>query len=219
MKTWITALCTSLSLLAGAAVASPNPVVYQQPWTGTGSLAYASQFDTGANGDFAKMYDDFSLATTTSITDIHWTGQYFSGSRTNGVDSFLIQFWSNAGGPGTLLYSATIAGTNVNETLISGDDYTYDADLATAFTAQAGTTYWVSIQATMLFPPQWGWMEGTGGNGVAFQDFFGTRARIGADLAFSLTGKPADIPEPASLLLVGLALTSLGVARRAKSQR
>lgn len=216
MKTWITALCASLSLLSGAALASPNPVVYQQAWAG--GAAYASQFDTGANGDFSKVYDDFSLATTTNITDIHWTGQYFSGARGNGVNSFLIQFWSNTGGPGTLLYSATLGGGAVNETLISGNDYSYDADLATAFVAQAGTTYWVSIQATMLFPPQWGWSEGTGGNGAGFQDFFGTRSRV-PDMAFSLTGKPADLPEPASMLLVGLALTGLGVARRAKTQR
>lgn len=219
MKTWITALCTSLSLLSGAALASPNPVVYQQPWLGAGTAAYASQFDTGTNGDFAKVYDDFTLAAATTITDVHWTGQYFGGTRGNGANSFLIQFWSNAGGPGTLLYSATIAAGAANETLLSGNDYSYDADLTTAFVAQAGTTYWVSIQATMLFPPQWGWSEGTGGNGVAFQDFFGSRSRLPLDLAFSLTGKPADLPEPASLLLVGLALTGLGVARRAKSQR
>jgi hypothetical protein len=217
MKTWITALCTSLSLMSGAALASANPVVYQQAWV-NGNAAYASQFDTGPLGDFSKVYDDFTLAANTSITDIHWTGQYFTGGRGNGVDSFLIQFWSNAGGPSTLLYSATVAGGSANETLISGSDYSYDVDLATAFLAQAGTTYWVSIQATMFFPPQWGWSEGTGGNGVGFQDFLGNRSRV-PDMAFSLTGKPADLPEPASVLLVGLALTGLGVARRAKSQR
>lgn len=217
MKTWIAALCTSMTLLAGAAHASANPVVYQQAPSSSPN-AYASQFDTGANGDFSKVYDDFSLAVDTTITDIHWLGQYFSGSRTNGVDSFLIQFWSaGSAAPGSLLYSATVV--NANETLVSGSTYSYDVDLANAFLVQANTTYWVSIQAKMLFPPQWGWSEGTGGNGVATQDFFGTRSSLPFDLAFSLTGTPTTVPEPMSVLLVGLALTAVGVARRAKSQR
>lgn len=218
MKTWIAAVCTSMTLLAGTAYASANPVVYQQAPSGTPN-AYASQFDTGANGDFSKVYDDFSLAADTTITDIHWLGQYFAGSRTNGVDSFLIQFWSDtSAAPGSLLYAATV--TSANETLVSGDTYSYDVDLANAFLAQAGTTYWVSIQARMLFPPQWGWSEGTGGNGTAVQDFVGNRSNIAFDMAFSLTGVPTSrLPEPASVLLVGLALSGVGVARRAKAKR
>lgn len=218
MKTWIATLCTSMSLLVGAAHAGSNPVVYQQAASGTPN-AYASQFDTGPNGDFSKVYDDFSLAADTTITDIHWLGQYFSGSRTNGVDSFLIQFWSaGSGAPASLLYSATVI--NANETLVSGDTYSYDVDLTNAFLVQANTTYWVSIQAKMLFPPQWGWSEGTGGNGTAVQDFVGTRSSVPFDMAFSLTGIPTgNLPEPASLLLVGLALTGAGLVRRAKSPR
>lgn len=218
MKTWIAALCTSLTLLAGVAHGSANPVVYQQGPSGAPN-AYASQFDTGGNGDFSKVYDDFSLAVDTTITDIHWFGQYFSGSRTTGVDSFLIQFWSDSNAaPGSVLYAATVS--SASETLVSGDTYSYDVDLANVFLAQAGTTYWVSIQATMLFPPQWGWSEGTGGNGTAVQDFVGTRSAIGFDMTFSLTGTPTSrLPEPASVLLVGLALTGVGFARRAKAKR
>lgn len=218
MKNCIAALCASMALLAGAAHAGTNPVVYQQAASNSPN-GYASQFDTGANGDFAKVYDEFSLATATTITDVHWTGLYFNNSRTTGVDSFLIQFWSDAGGTaGSLLYSATVA--NANETLVTGDTYTYDVDLANAFAAQAGTTYWLSIQATMLFPPQWGWYEGTGGNGTSVQDFVGVRNGLGFDMAFSLTGTPTGtLPEPASLLLVGLALTGAGLLRRRQSQR
>ena len=96
-----------------------------------------------------------------------------------------------------------------NETLISGTVYRYDIDLTTAFVAEANTTYWLSIQPTLLFPPQWGWAAGTGGDGVAYQDLFNTRTQQALDLAFSLTGNV--LPAPASLGLVGLALVGLAL--------
>jgi hypothetical protein len=228
MRKLITGVFAPL-LLVVSALPSVAATVYSQPvaLAPLGSVV-ASQNDTaGGFGSFAKVYDNFSLGSATSITDVHWYGGFFSGSNSAApapITSFLIQFWGNASGaPGTLLYSATILG-NAGQ-VASGSNglgplYAYEVDLTTAFDAQADTTYWLSIQPSMAFPPQWGWATGTGGDGGSYQ-YFDTNAdpntpltRLAVDMAFSLTSTPRTVPEPDSLFLAGLALMGLMAASR-----
>lgn len=221
MKSWIAVVGTCLAL--AASVAQANPVVFQQAWDGTTANTQASQNDTNPQqgfGDFAKAYDNFSLATNTLVTDVHWTGGYFSPSQQSPISSFLIQIWSDAGGPAAVLFSETVAGAP-NETSLgtvgSVSVFSYDVDLSNGFVALAGTTYWLSIQANLAYPPQWGWATSTGGDGVAFQDFSGRpRTRVNTDLAFSLTGTAATVPEPGTVALVALALLGTAVTSRRK---
>ena len=210
MRHLATPVLFALGLLAQPAWA--DPVVYQQAAL-AGGAPFASQNDTGGNGDFAKVFDNFSLTARTLVTDVHWVGGYFNPTSQAPINSFLVQIWSDAAGPGTVLLADSQAGV-ANETLISGSTFSYDFDLTTAFVAEANTTYWLSIQPTLLFPPQWGWVAGTGGDGVAYQDFFGTRTQQPLDLAFSLTGHL--LPAPAGLALVGLALAGALAATRRK---
>lgn len=210
MRHLATPVLFALGLLAQPAWA--DPVVYQQAAL-AGGAPFASQNDTGGNGDFAKVFDNFSLTARTLVTDVHWVGGYFNPTSQAPINSFLVQIWSDAAGPGTVLLADSQAGV-ANETLISGSTFSYDFDLTTAFVAEANTTYWLSIQPTLLFPPQWGWVAGTGGDGVAYQDFFGTRTQQPLDLAFSLTGHL--LPAPAGLALVGLALAGALAASRRK---
>ena len=207
----------------GILVLSPawaSPIIYTQPSDGATGTLYASQNDTngGGFGNFATLYDDFTLGPAI-VDDVHWTGGYFGGQPTT-ITAFTITFWSdNAGQPGVQLLSETIPG-NANETFVgnepSGPIYTYSVDLSIPFLATGGTQYWLSIVPDVGFPPQWGWHTGTGGDGIAYQDFFGSRFQVPVDFAFDLTG--AAVPEPASLALVGLGILALTAFRRRSRQ-
>jgi hypothetical protein len=190
-------------------------IIYDQPYDGSNIAdAYASQNDStiGGFGDFAKAYDDFTLDSATAIGKVKWYGEFFSGEPAP-ISNFLIQFWSDNSGPNAELFSETILG-NADETFVEKignfNLYKYGMDLSLPFKALAGTTYWLSIQPTLDYPPQWGWYQGKGGDGVAYQDFFGENGAIPKDLAFSL----ASVPEPITILLLSFGLIGLMLTKQ-----
>ena len=204
-------------------------IIYDQPYDGINIAdAYASQNDStiGGFGDFAKAYDDFILDSATAIGKVKWYGEFFLNEEIFSIapdpapiSNFLIQFWSDKSGPNAQLLSETIVG-NAHETFVEKignfNLYQYDMDLSLPFKALAGTTYWLSIQATLDYPPQstqytqWGWYQGKGGDGVAYQDYlFGNTGSIPTDLAFSL----ASVPEPITILLLSFGLIGFMIAK------
>lgn len=208
-------LATALTALAGSAGAG---VLYSQPFADIGAV-YASQNDTtGGNGNFATVYDNFTLGAASTITGIGFTGGYFNPPTPATITAFTLQIYADSGGaPGASLYSETVSG-NANEVLFDcaqGPDACGTYSAAASFAAAAGTQYWLSIVPDIGFPPQWGWAAGTGGDGAAYQVFFGTGNPIPSDLAFTLSGTAAA-PEPAvwALMLVGFG--GLGLAARAR---
>jgi hypothetical protein len=177
------------------------------------SGSVASQYDP-VSGEIAKAYDNFTLSAASSVTGLGWVGSYFFGSS-GGINGFLVEIWGDSAGvPGSNLFTATVSG-NANETSLGNDSngdptFIYNASLATPFAAAAGTSYWLSIQPTLAGTSQWGWENGTGGDGTAYQVFFGSPTVISNDLTFSLNsdgGGSVSVPEPgtATLLLLGLA--------------
>lgn len=213
-------------LLAGADRASAAPIIYSQTTNMFG--ANASQNDTNVNGNYATVYDNFVLGVNSTVTDVHWTGSYFNPGTQGTITAFTIAFYADTlGQPGGTLLSQTVAGT-AGETAIGPDffgnpTFTYSLILPTSFLATGGTTYWLSIVASSGFPPQWGWEAsgaGGGGDGKAYQDFFGTRTLLPGDFAFDLTGEPtnAAVPEPVSLTLLGSGLVGL-IGRRMRQRR
>ncbi len=198
-------LCLS-SIPSGASV-------FSQPWDGT-SNAYASQNDTGGSalGNFGTVYDNFELAGNYNLTSVSWVGQYFNGTPAT-ITGFTIQVYAdNAGAPGASVYSTHIAG-NAGETLLSGVVYSYSDTIA--FSAAANTQYWLSTVPDLAFPPQWGNVTATGGDGTMYQNFLGTLSSLPADAAFSLNGTPASVPDSApTALFFGIAIGGLACFRR-----
>jgi hypothetical protein len=209
------------AMVMGFAISAParaDSILYNQPTDLNG--AYASQNDTsGGNGNFATSYDNFTLGTAATIDSVAWVGSYFNPPTPGTITSFAVSFYGDSSGtPGTLLATTNISG-NANETFLAIDNggdpaYTYSGSV-TPFSVAAGTQYWISIVPSIGFPPQWGWETGTGGDGAAYQVFFGAGSPLPNDLAFTLF---STVPEPSTLVLGSIgALGLLGYARRRRS--
>ncbi len=201
----------ALASIAASVAVHADPTVFDQPTDLFQGFASQNDF-SGRNGNFATCYDNFSLGTNTILTGATWVGVFFNGSPTP-PSAFTLQIWSDgATGPNASLYSTTIPGS-ANETA-NGNVFDYSA--AISFSATAGTTYWLSIVPDLGFPPQWGWETSAAGDALSYQDFFGTRAALPSDLAFTLQGHDA-VPEPAPFMAMGLGLGALILNRRKKA--
>jgi hypothetical protein len=190
------------------------------------SGGFASQNDTsGGHGNYATTYDNFALASSTSIGSLTWAGDFFNGSPAE-ISAFTVSFYAdNAGVPGSPLQTASILG-KANE-IADGNDllgdpvFNYSAALPTAFAANGGTTYWMSIVANVGYPPQWLWENATGGDGRAYQTFTAGQEVLPNDMTFSLiSAATVETPEPGSLaLLSGMALSGFLCLKRRQKLR
>ena len=222
------ALFTTLAFLACAANTRllADVTLYSQQTDNNNLLA--SQNDTGmfGFGNFATAYDNFTLATANSVDAVTWVGSYYNPQIHGTITAFTLKIYANSGGtPGAVLNTTSLSG-NAGETSLGSDnlgdlEYSYSANLSTAFAAAAGTEYWLSIVPDLAFPPQWGWEDSSGagdpGDHHAYQVYMGTGSGQSTDLAFTLRGNPAGaVPEPYSVALLGtvLGLIAIGARRR-----
>jgi hypothetical protein len=200
-----------------------DTLLYQQASLFPNSALLASQNDPGGLGNFATMYDDFTLSQNGIIDSATWNGGWFNGAGSGNISSFTITFWTDASGqPGSLVFSSDIAG-NANQTPLGtsnfgGLTYLYNAAFA-PFAVTAGAPYWISIVAnTTGSSPEWGW-DSTLFGGESLQDFFGTRHTAATDLTFALYNAPTTVPEPGSFALLASGILLIVGALRLSGSR
>ena len=91
-----------------------------QPWDG-GSNLFGSQNDTNDLGNFATVYQQFTLAKGYSYYDVesfHWVGGYFNPANPGPITAWTLTPYSDAGGtPGGAIAAGPFPGTG-GETLI-----------------------------------------------------------------------------------------------------
>ncbi len=206
-------------LLAAAAPLghAADPVVYSQP--ATASNYYTTWDSTQTpSGPVAIGYDNFSLASATSISAVQWNGNYIDTDHPSAnpvaptTSSFTVAFFSDSNGqPGQQLATTTIAQADCAPTLLGTDGfstsssiptyqipfYSYRAALPTPFTVAAGQKYWVSIVGNVATSEDnWSWFSGSGGDNASIQSYQGTQNRS-MDRAFALEGAaPAAATTP-----------------------
>lgn len=209
-------LTGAVALLSGIATSANASTLYTQGYDGTANLWSSQNDTTGGNGNYATVYDDFTLAADSTITGVNFTGGFFNPSTVAPISGFTVSFYAdNAGQPGGTLIGSFIAG-NGSQTCV---DNICTYNVGTNFAASAGTQYWMSIVADLPFPPQWGWAQGTGGDGQSVQDFFGNRTVLTSDVAFTLSGVTTAVPEPSTWAMLILGMGVVGGTMRSARRR
>ncbi len=187
--------------------------IYAQPINPVGKLLQSSWRDPDGSDYDQYIWDDFTLQTTETITQIDWIGGYDPARVGLGgpVLDFRIRIYPSipAGSEPAIANPPLVdylVGGNAGETPIglvgSINMYSYTFTLPTAFTASAGVKYWVQIEASQQGGlPDWGFSFGTGGDGNHYRKTSGAggdvmyRIAVG-DAAFTLLGPVPDTATP-----------------------
>jgi hypothetical protein len=194
-----------------------NGSVYQQPISPNGGLLPSSWWDPVGSDSDQYVWDDFTIASNQSITDIQWYGGYDptilfgAGAAVN----FSVKIYPSIAA-GTqpdvtnLPLVSYLTNNNAGETLygmVGGINiYSYSFTLPAAFNAVAGTKYWLQVEAYENGTPDWGLALGTGGDGKHFKrtvSLLGDPIKysVGSgDAAFTLSGPVPAMP-PTDILL------------------
>ena len=195
-----------LPLLSAWAPAARADVAYSQAPDPAGGQYKSAWWAPDGFDDDEYVWDAFTLASGTAITEVRWRGAYGnfpSGTGQSPVYDFTVSIYASiAGGfqpdvthPPLVKYHTN---NNAGETPagVAGGFamFDYHLTLPSAFQAVAGTKYWVQIEAYQgMTPsgwrPDWSIAKGTGGDGSHFHRIGGTGGYFSSrsgDCAFTL---------------------------------
>lgn len=204
------------AFLALATSAASATVLHQQLPLDGGTGYYA-------NTNFPQqMADDFTLGGAVNLESMTWWGGY-DGNLDAGDDDFLVRLYSGIAGTGSVLQefsSVTFTRTATGLLDVAGNDvYQYDFSLAAPVGLSSGT-YYLFVQN--LGTSDWFWQEASSGNGNVWFRGEDTNAWVvanGIDLALRLDGTRAQVPEPSTLGLLGIAGLSMAMAARRRQRK
>ena len=210
----------SVELASGQVTVASETIVFDNNAGGASGIDqfFASDADSG----FLQA-DDFSFASTTTVTGVQWTGVYAGSEQTPpSIDNFVISIIGDLGGAPSGAPIASFAVGNAVSRIDSGEAlfggavpiYAYEADIN--FTFNAATTFWLSISTDTSNDPEdnysWGSLVNQGNNYFSQDDgATWTASTFPSRHDFRLIG----VPEPSTMMLVSLcALTAVRRRRR-----
>ena len=218
-------LVAALAAFAVAAAAAQADIIFDQPPSNYYAAPSDTDYDTFTYGRvWERLADNLSLPTGQSTRHITWWGCYGGGGHPTappvGDEYMRIRIYSprtSDGLPGDVLYEQTTL--NVDRTATgrivampgSPPEYRFDLDLTTPFDAVAGAVYWLEIVQLGDVSSTFQWEDATNNpDELAFanSNFPDWQLNPGGSLAFQLS----DVPEPRTMVLVGLGF--LAAARR-----
>ncbi len=191
--------------------AEASTLVFAQPPNPAGGQYKSAWYSPDGLDSDEYVWDDFTLAASTAITEIHWRGAYpntLSGVGRAPVYDFTVSIYrSIAGGSKPDLGAGGrlvrhFVGGNAGEAeagpVGSLMMYDYTFVFPAPFQATGGTKYWIQIEAyqgltpVYYWPPDWSIARGTGGNNSHFRRITGGNYNaITGDCAFSLYASDA----------------------------
>jgi hypothetical protein len=198
-------IATALVSLVLASTASAE-VIFQQPPSSTVQFFVSSRWGEDGSDYDEYTWDNFTLASTRAITEIHWRGGYVNVVAP--ITQFEIAIYGSipagsqpdiGGGPLVHYEFPGNAGQTPAGSAGGVSVFDYGVTLPTPFNAVGGTKYWVEILAWQNGLPFWSIQRGTGGNNSHFRFSEGLAMfhSITGDLTFSLVAAP--LPCPADL--------------------
>jgi len=201
------ALLGALALLIGVRAAAGADVAFTQPPDPAGGQYKSAWFAPDGMDNDEYVWDSFTLASSTAITEVRWRGaytNYLSGAGKAPVYDFTVSIYGSAAAntepdithpPLVKYHTNNNAGETGAGTFGGVIMYDYHFTLPSPFQAVGGTKYWVQIEAyqgvtpTYGWPPDWSIAKGTGGNGSHFHRVGGTGGYFtfrSGDCAFTL---------------------------------